>query len=102
MSKHFHVFLGAPSPTSPHCNESDFEWETFATTTPILDTSVVEAASRRIPHLYEDMNFAEDDDEDIEGKSGSSFLDAEHCSGGAETFVTLSTTQNRTRHTSES
>ena len=102
MPKHFHVFLGAPSLASLHCNEGDFEWETFTTTTPILDPSVVVAASRRISHLYEDMNFAEDDDEDIEGETDSNFLDAEHSSKAAETLITWSTTQNRTRHTSES
>ena len=75
-----------------------FEWKTFTTTTSILDVSVVEAGSRRISRLYEDMNFVEDDDEDIEGKSDGDFLDAEHSSRAAE----WSTTQNCTRNTSES
>ena len=48
------------------------------------------------------MSFAEDDDEDIEGKNNSNFFDAEHSSRAAETFITWSATQNRTRNTSES
>ena len=96
MPKHLHVFLGAPSPASLQCSEGDFEWETLTTTTPILDASVVEAASRWISRIYKDTNFAEADDEDIEGKSSSNFLDAEHSSKAAETFITSSTTRDRT------
>ena len=47
------------------------------------------------------MRFAEDDDWDIGGKSDRNFLDAER-SRAAETLITWSKTQNRTRHTSES
>ena len=100
-TKHYRVFLGAPSSACLHYNESDFEWETFTTKTPVLDASVVEAASRRISHLYENMIFAEDEDEDVGGASGNSFLDTED-SRAAETFVTWSPTQNRTRDASGS
>jgi hypothetical protein len=102
MPKHFHVFLGAPSPATLRCNEGDFEWETSTTITPMLDASVVEAASRRISRLYENMIFAEDDDEDTGGRSDDNFLDAEHSSRAAETFVSWSTTQYRTGRASES
>ena len=100
--KHYRVFLGAPSSASLCCNEGDFEWETFTTTTPVLDVSVFEAASRRISSLYKNMIFAEDDDEDIGGASDSNLLDAEHSSRAAETFITWSQTQNRTRDASGS
>ena len=100
--KHYRVFLGAPSSTSLDCNEDDFEWETFTTTTPVLDVSVFEAASRRISRLYENMIFAEDDDEGIEDASDSNFFDAEHSGRAAETFITWSPTQNRTRDASGS
>jgi hypothetical protein len=100
--KHYRVFLGAPSSASLYCNEGDFEWETFTTAIPVLDASVFEAASRRISRLYENMIFAEDDDEDIGGASDSNLLDAEHSSRAAETFITWSPTQNRTRDASGS
>lgn len=95
--KHYRVFLGAPSPASLHYNEGDFEWETLTIPAPVLDASIFEAASRRISRLYENMIFAEDDDEDIEGASDSNILDAEHSSRAVETFITWSPTQNRTR-----
>ncbi|KAF9648625.1 hypothetical protein BDM02DRAFT_3115076 [Thelephora ganbajun] len=95
--KHYRVFLGAPSPASLYCDEGDFGWETFTTTTPILDASVFEAASRRISRLYENIIFAEDDDEDMVDASVSNFLDAEQSSRAAETFITWSQTQNRTK-----
>lgn len=98
--KHYHIFIGAPSPASLCCDESDFGWETFTTTTPVLDTSVFEAASRRISLLYENIIFAEDGDEDIVDASDNSFLDAEHSSRAAETFITWSQTQNRTKDAS--
>jgi hypothetical protein len=95
--KHYHVFLSAPSPASAFCDESDFGWETFTTTTPILDASVFEAASRRISRLYENVIFAEDEDEDIVHASDGNFPDAEHSSRAAETFLTWSPTQNRAK-----
>ena len=100
--KHYRVFLGAPSPASLDRNEGDFEWETFTTTAPVLDASVFEAASRRISRLYENIIFAEDDDEDIGGANDSTFFDAEHSSRAAETFITWPPTQNRTRDASGS
>lgn len=100
--KHYHVFLGAPSPASLCRDESDFGWETYTTKTPILDASVFEAASRRISRLYENIIFAEDEDEDIADASGKIFLDAEHSSRAAETFITWSPTQNRTKDTPRS
>ena len=100
--KHYRVFLGAPSPANLYCNEGDFEWETFTTATPVLDASIFEAASRRISRLYENMIFAEEDDEDIEGASDGNLLDAEYSSRAAETFITWSPTQNRTGDASRS
>ena len=100
--KHYRVFLGAPSSTSLGYNEEDFGWETFTATTPILDASVFEAASRRISRLYENIIFAEDDDEDVVNASDNNFLDAEHSSRAAETFIIWSPTQNRTRNASGS
>lgn len=100
--KHYRVFLGAPPPESLCYDESDFGWETFTTTTPILDASVFEAASRRISRLYENMVFAEDDDEDIVDASDSNFFDTDHSSRAAETFITWSPTQNRTKDASRS
>lgn len=100
--KHYRVFLGAPSPASLHRNKSDFGWETFTTMTPVLDVSVFEAASRRISRLYENIIFAENDDEDVGGASDSNFLDAEHSSRAAETFITWPPTPNRTKDAPES
>ena len=102
--KHYRVFLGAPSPASLYRSEGDFGWETFTTTTPIpiLDASVFEAASRRISRLYENIIFAEDDDEDIEGANDTKFLDAEHSSRAAETFITWPPTPDRTKDASGS
>ena len=99
--KHYHVFLGAPSSASLYYNQGDFEWETFTTTTPVLDASVFEAASRRISRLYENMIFA-GDDEDVGDASDANFLDAEHSSRAAETFIVWSPTQNRTGDASRS
>ena len=48
------------------------------------------------------MIFAEDDDEGIEDASDSNFLEAEHSGRAAETFITWSLTQNRTRDASGS
>ena len=48
------------------------------------------------------MNFAEDDDEDIEGKRDGNFLDAEHSSSAAEASITWSTAQNCTMNMSGS
>ena len=95
--KHYHVFLGAPSPANPSCDEGDFGWETFTTATPILDASVFEAASRRISRLYQNVIFAEDEDEDIADATDGNFLDAEHSSRAAETFITWPPTQDRTK-----
>ena len=99
--KHYRVFIGAPSSASLYCNEGDFEWETFTTKTSVLDVSVFEAASRRISRLYENVIFAEDD-EDIGDASDGNLLDAEHGSRAAETFITWFPTQNRTRDASGS
>jgi len=96
--KHYRVFLGAPSPASLYRNEGDFRWETFTVTTPVLDASVFEAASRRVSRVYENIIFAENDDEDVEGPaSGSNFLDPEYSSRAAETFITWPPTPNRTK-----
>lgn len=100
--KHYRVFLGAPSPASLRCDERDFGWETFTTRTPILDASVFEAASRRISRLYENVIFADDDDEDIVDASDSSILGAEDSSRAVETFITWPPTQNRTKEMSGS
>ena len=100
--KHYRVFLGAPPPASLYRNEGDFGWETFTATAPILDTSVFEAASRRISRLYENIIFAENDDEDIGSASDSNLLDVEHSSRAAETFITWPPTPNRTKDASES
>lgn len=100
--KHYRVFLGAPSSASLHCNKDDFTWETFTTKTPVLDVSIFEAASRRISRLYENMIFAEDDNDGVGGASDSNFLDAEHSSRAAETFITWPATQNRTKDGSKS
>jgi len=71
-------------------------------TTPVLDASVFEAASRRISRLYENIIFAEGDDEDVEGISDNNFLDAEHSSRAAETFITWPPTLDHTKGASES
>lgn len=72
------------------------------TTTPVLDTSIFEAASRRISRLYENVIFAEDDEEDSGGAHDNNFLDTEHSSRAAETFITWPPTLNRTKDVSES
>jgi hypothetical protein len=97
--KHYYVFIGAPSSASLHRNEGegDSVWETFTTTTPILDASHFEAASRRISRLYEKVIFAEDDEGDVGGAGENDFLDAEHSSRAAETFITWSSTPARTK-----
>lgn len=100
--KHYRVFLGAPSPSSLPSEEGDFKWKTFTSTTQILDASVFEAASRRISRLYENVIFAEDDDEDTVDVSDGNLLDAEHSSRAAETFITWPPTQNRTKDSSGS
>ena len=100
--KHYRVFLGAPSTESLYRGEGDFRWETHTTTTPVLDASVFEAASRRISRLYENIIFTEGDDEDVEDTNDNNFLDAEHSSRAAETFITWPPTLNRTKDTSES
>ena len=100
--KHYRVFLGAPSPESLYRDDGDFGWETFTTATPTLDASVFEAASRRISRIYENMIFAEDDDDDIGDASDSNLLDAEHSTRAAETFITWSPTPNRTKGASGS
>ena len=100
--KHYRVFLGAPSTESLYRSEGDFRWDTHTTTTPVLDASVFEAASRRISRLYENIIFAEGDNEDVEGARDSNFLDAEHSSRAAETFITWPPTLNRTKDASES
>ena len=98
--KHYHVFLGAPSLTSLSCDASNFGWEISTTTTPILDASTFEAASRRISRLYENIIFAEDDREDTVDADDSN-LDA-HSGRAAATFITWSPTQNCTKDVSRS
>lgn len=100
--KRYHVFLGAPSPASLCCDGGDFRWETFTIATPVLDASVFEAASRRISRLYENIIFAEEDEEDNVDTSDSNVLDMEHSSRAAETFIAWSPTQNRTKNASRS
>ena len=70
--------------------------------TPVLDASIFEAASRRISRIYENIIFAEDDDEDVDGVSDDNLLDPEHSSRVAETFITWPPTLNRTKDASES
>jgi len=60
-----------------------------------------EAGSRRISRLYENVIFAGGDG-DVGDASDGDFLDAEHSSRAAETFITWSPTQNRTRDASQS
>jgi len=100
--KHYHVFLGAPSPDSLYRSEGDFGWETFTTRIPLLDASIFEAASRRVSRLYENIIFADNDDEDVGAASDSNFLDVEHSSRAAETFITWPPTLNRTKDASGS
>jgi len=100
--KHYRVFLGAPSPDSLYRSEGDFGWETFTTRIPLLDASVFEAASRRVSRLYENIIFADNDDEDVGAVSDSNFLDVEHSSRAAETFITWPPTLNRTKDVSGS
>jgi len=73
------VFLGAPSPSSTHSNRDDgifYQWRRLATSTNTVskDTSVdsfsgypssaLDGASRRISAIYENIIFADEDEDE--------------------------------------
>lgn len=86
-------FHRAPPPSSLPSEEGDFKWETLTTTAQILDAPVFEAASR----LWNVILSVDDDEDSTVDASDSNLLDGEHNSRMAETFITWSPTQNRTK-----
>jgi hypothetical protein len=63
----FRVFLGAPSAKDVSEPTSDYHWHTLSSTQPVLPAATIEAATRRISLIYQNIIF-KDDDEDESGE----------------------------------
>ncbi|KAK7692170.1 hypothetical protein QCA50_003791 [Cerrena zonata] len=105
MMTRYHVFLGAPSSKDIYQDIDDtartYRWNTvtFPKSPPVLPSGTMEAVSRRISMLYENIIF---DDEDHDGADYSAVPEHDEVNddAGKTTFITwpASTADNTTAH----